>query len=50
MRDKYGYYWKMKERKESNKPLDWDKIIAYVVFYPMAIFLLVLYVLSGVAK
>lgn len=44
--DKYQYYWDMKKLKESNKPLDWDKIVDYTIVYPSFVLFGVLFVLA----
>ena len=44
--NKFEYYWNKKKRKESNRPLDWDKIITFTIIYPTYLLFGILFVLS----
>lgn len=46
MSDKYQHYWEMKNRQDSYKPLDWDRIITYVIIYPFYVLFAVCFVLA----
>lgn len=50
MKDRYKYYWNKKQFEDSNKPLDWDKIIQYVIVYPSAVVFAFIYILSKVYR
>lgn len=46
--DKYQYYWAMKKRRDNHKPLDWDKIVFWVIIMPSFVLFAICYALARV--
>lgn len=44
--DKYQYYWAMKKRIDNYKPLDWDKIVFWVIIMPSFVVFAICYALA----
>lgn len=47
-KDKYQYYWDMKKRQDSHKPLDWDKIVFWTIIMPSFVLFAICFVLARV--
>ena len=46
--DKYQYYWDMKKRQDNHKPLDWDKIVFWIIIMPSFVLFAICFVLARV--